>query len=702
MKRHARTATVRRGSALTFLVVLLSACDGGAGPPAPDTRTSDGLLLDVELQRVVDLQVARDGAGLIEALSDERPEVRARAALGLGSVQDPAALSALAEVLLDDADASARRDAAFALGQLDAPEAVTALAATLEGEADAEVRLRVIEALGKTSAVQAGATLLGADVRAGEAGPRALALAVNSAVKGQGSQPGIEFLLSRLASADPAEREGAAYFFGRTDVPASWAGGIDRVREALDGYSPEDPAAMYLVQALGKSAAPEDQGRLETWAATAADWRIRTNAAAALRGYAAEGSTVEVLLDALNDEVPLVALTAAGSLEGRAHPPTAVEGIKAWLTANPDRPATAEPLLRTLAAQNEREAVFAWMDAAGDDEERMEAGLRAALFLQGRDAFDRIAEVAAAGTSASDAAVAALGRRWAADRRDPALHPVYFQILRTALASGDLGQEFAAGQTLTDPLFRPMGSTALFIDAYQRFASREDPRIAGEMLRLMALASDPMSEPILREALEHPAAVVRTMAANGLERVTGTVVEVDAAPDAPSDDDGSAGRLYDPTVIDWGFLESIGTRPRLVFETTKGRIVFELSTEEAPQTVQTMIRLAAEGALDDTPFHRVIANFVAQGGDVSGRDGQGGAGFSIRSEFNGLAYVRGAIGMASAGKDTESSQFFVAHTRLPHLDGGYTVFGWVVEGIDVVDAIVPRDRLLSATFEPGS
>ena len=141
--------------------------------------------------------------------------------------------------------------------------------------------------------------------------------------------------------------------------------------------------------------------------------------------------------------------------------------------------------------------------------------------------------------------------------------------------------------------------------------------------------------------------------------------------------------------------------PRIAFDTNRGRIVLELDTEQAPHSVQTITRLVSEGRFDGVPFHRVIPNFVAQGGDVSGGAGRGGPGFQITSEFNELPYVRGAIGLASAGKDTEGSQFFLAHSLLPHLDGGYTVFGWVVEGLGAMDSIVRGDEIVSASLVTG-
>ena len=154
--------------------------------------------------------------------------------------------------------------------------------------------------------------------------------------------------------------------------------------------------------------------------------------------------------------------------------------------------------------------------------------------------------------------------------------------------------------------------------------------------------------------------------------------------------------------MDWTYLAGFGAAPRLVLETDRGRIVVRLAPEEAPLTVQTMARLAQAGRYDGVPFHRVVPNFVIQGGDFTSGDGFGGPGFTIRSEFGEIPYRRGVIGMASAGKDTEGSQFFITHSPQPHLDGGYTSFGWVVEGMDAVDLIQVGDRIVRATVEPGA
>jgi peptidylprolyl isomerase len=146
----------------------------------------------------------------------------------------------------------------------------------------------------------------------------------------------------------------------------------------------------------------------------------------------------------------------------------------------------------------------------------------------------------------------------------------------------------------------------------------------------------------------------------------------------------------------------LGSRPRLILDTEKGRIVLVLDAESAPLTVQTIAGFAQEGKYDGIPFHRVMPNFVVQGGDFARGDGFGGPGFSIRSEFTQTPYLRGALGMASSGKDTEGSQFFITHSMQPHLDGGYTVFGWVEEGMDAVDLLYEEDLILASSVEPGT
>ena len=149
-------------------------------------------------------------------------------------------------------------------------------------------------------------------------------------------------------------------------------------------------------------------------------------------------------------------------------------------------------------------------------------------------------------------------------------------------------------------------------------------------------------------------------------------------------------------------ISRIGKRMLAVVNTSKGSFTIEFLPEAAPLNVDNFVQLAKRRYFNGVVFHRVVPNFVVQGGDPRG-DGNGGPGYQIRCEINEAPYQRGAVGMALSGKDTGGSQWFVTHAPQPHLDGGYTVFGNVVAGMEVVDAIVRGDTIRSIVVieKPG-
>ena len=138
----------------------------------------------------------------------------------------------------------------------------------------------------------------------------------------------------------------------------------------------------------------------------------------------------------------------------------------------------------------------------------------------------------------------------------------------------------------------------------------------------------------------------------------------------------------------------IGKQFNAIVTTTRGSFTIALLPEEAPLTVDNFIQLARRRYFNGITIHRVVPNFVIQDGDPRG-DGNGGPGYQIRCEINEVPYKRGAAGMALSGKDTGGSQWFVTHSPQPHLDGGYTVFGNIVAGLEVVDNIARGDVIRS-------
>jgi peptidyl-prolyl cis-trans isomerase B (cyclophilin B) len=134
-------------------------------------------------------------------------------------------------------------------------------------------------------------------------------------------------------------------------------------------------------------------------------------------------------------------------------------------------------------------------------------------------------------------------------------------------------------------------------------------------------------------------------------------------------------------------------------ETEKGTIELELYPEHAPKTVNNFVFLSNEGFYDGVIFHRVISNFVIQGGDPNGT-GMGGPGYKFEDETEGnpLTHETGVISMANAGPNTNGSQFFITHSPQPHLNGKHTVFGKVTKGQDVVNAIRQGDAMTKVTI----
>jgi len=138
------------------------------------------------------------------------------------------------------------------------------------------------------------------------------------------------------------------------------------------------------------------------------------------------------------------------------------------------------------------------------------------------------------------------------------------------------------------------------------------------------------------------------------------------------------------------------------FDTTRGRIVCELFVKDAPNTVNNFVFLAREGFYNGTVFHRVIGDFMIQGGDPTGT-GRGGPGYKFEDEVknNTRKHARGVLSMANAGPNTNGSQFFITHVETPWLDGKHTVFGQVVSGLDVVDSVKQGDQLTTVTIAEG-
>ncbi|MFC7670108.1 peptidylprolyl isomerase [Hymenobacter humi] len=226
--------------------------------------------------------------------------------------------------------------------------------------------------------------------------------------------------------------------------------------------------------------------------------------------------------------------------------------------------------------------------------------------------------------------------------------------MRQALAGGDVAQLGTAAEALTDPKLYPETQPADLAALRQAQARLQLPREIEawqglqQALDKLEKAPKPTPTPVAT-AQQHP--------------------------------------------IDWAVVQSVPLGQQVRLRTSKGVILLELKPDEAPGAVASFVTLIGQHFYDNLYFHRVVPNFVVQGGDPRG-DGNGSAPYNLRSEFGDLHYEEGSVGLASAGKDTESCQFFITHTPTPHLDGRYPIFAQVVGGMDVAHKLEIGDQIL--------
>ena len=678
-------------SLLTGLVALGLLFPTSAAAQQGPSRSSDSLLYRPTLQRLVDRQVERDGAALAEVLEDDDPDVRARAAFALASVQDTTAIEALL-ALLSDSVPDVRADAAFALGQMPVDGLGGALLDALAEETEGSVQQQLLIALGKRGDAASLTRLAAIEVPNALRAEQMLSTG-RYGIRDVHAEEAIALLLQGLRHPEAAIRENAAYYFGRVTETAPWAGVADSLRARLDALAPDDLAAMHLLLGLGRLEEEQDTPLLIRWLEDGTDWRIRTNAARALHSRASAISVRTALLAALEDSSEHVAIVAAEALAAADRWTSAEQArVRDWLGAHPDRWRIGSPLLAGLARQGDTVFVQEALEKRREAENPLvyARALPALAQFPGMTAFNELALAAQhPDVRIAYAALEALKERWSRERAVTPSAPLYFDVFARAVRRQDLATVYAAAPVLADSLFRPLDAANVLTATYRDLRLPDDVEAMTAILGALGQAGDLAAAALLRQEAGRPDPVIARAASEALQALTGEVVSPES------------GAMPTERTIDWAFLREMGERPELHLETEKGEIVLLLETESAPMTTQTLLQAARAGRYDGVPFHRVVPNFVIQGGDYTRRDGFGGDGPFIRSEFTRLPYRRGTAGIASAGKDTEGNQYFVVHSMQPHLDGRYSAFGYVTEGEDVVGRVYEDDRVVRATVVPG-
>lgn len=635
--------------------------------PAPPTPPLDllALLNDTEarIRRRAALAIGRVGLSegvppLVGALADADSEVRESAAFALGLIGDVTAVGPLTTALADSRPL-VRGRAAEAIGLIATTDPVGGV-----GKAAARPAANAIAAVAAEYARSAAVTALQSDHEKWPAAPEAeafkLALfalvrigayeALESAVLDGGKPVSswwpVAYALQRINDkrAQPALKALAAgpgkystAFAVRGLGTLGDGSSASIIVPLLDGKRGLEVtvSAIRAAAQIGAADAVEPLARLA--ADAAADANLRLEAVTAL-GRLRGASALPVVQDLITDPWPVMriaALNAAAAIDQEAF-----IVVLASLDDDPDwsvRAAMAG-LLATLPADVAEERLRAMLE---DGDKRVAPAVLRAL----------------ARHKVADAGTLALAR---VNDPDYGIRDVVVDLI------GEL---------------KPAGGPEVLREAYKRAQSDVAYNVRTSALTALAAYGAAEAVETLKAALADKEWAVRLRAVELLTKMDPSGDHQRAIRPAPGTPPAAYG---DRTIIAPEYS------PHVFIETAKGSIEVELAVLDAPQTTRNFINLARKGFFNGLAIHRVVSNFVIQGGDSRG-DGSGGPGYTIRDELNERPYVRGTVGMALSGKDTGGSQFYITHSPQPHLDGKYTVFGHVVNGMDVVDRIRQGD-----------
>lgn len=635
-------------------------------------------------------------------LSNRNAAIRKRAALAAGRIGNEDSVPALVNLMKLDTDPGVRAMAAFALGEVESAAAAEALIAVIKNNDDrGELRARALEALGKIAGAlpqdqQARQRELGAVIREAlevestrQANQLTVLLGITAALRSRPADAG-PTLAKFLNSPDARVRSDAANALARLRLKD----GNERLRFLVD--TDRDPnVRANAARVLGVTEDKDSFQLLLSRATSDSDERVRVSGIRALAALK-NPNAADLLLKHITtnrNEILEIATTV-----GRLIPETNYNDAIYWLRSKNETLNHTAPEIEIAFARVAPAAYLADLEKLNPPTDWHAVAAIANALAE----FAALPELKKSKPELATTAETRLRKMLDYPKVDYAIPDVLRAI--AAFKPKDLQQILVAHLSKSDVIVRATAADLLGnvppSDEITRALIAAWPQAARDVLNDAALSildslskqkggiqrSDVLTEPF-RDALGVRDHLVRRRAV-ALLKTSGTA-------DVPIHIGYVQTRN---TQADYRrALARIGRKVEAVVTTTKGSFTIDLLPSEAPLTVDNFVQLAQRNYFRGVTIHRVVPNFVIQDGDPRG-DGNGGPGYQIRCEVNQVAYDRAAAGMALSGKDTGGSQWFVTHAPQPHLDGGYTVFGRVVKGMEVVDRIERGDVVKSITI----
>lgn len=615
---------------------------------APVNKYSDAVII-----RIADLQDRRQSDQLYGYLKDKNPLYRKEAALAFASVQDTLAIEKLGEVLQFDNKPEVRGAAAIALGQTPSKSSAAILLKALKTEKASAVLKEILESCGKTcrAAEINQLSVTSSDPLLQEG----LAWAYYRAgLRGQADST-ITVKATKFLNAGYAlqTRLAAANFFARGAQKVALA-----EKELI--VSAQNDRSVWV-----RAAATTALRKVKTLASREAlskilkqdpDYRVRISAVRALQDYPL-AETKSSLLEALKDQNINVAVAASEAVLAIATPAEA--GELAELAKGVTNGRVRGNLYQASLAGNDHAELVAQIIELYKKEENPynQAALLSAL-SKSKTSWEFLShelQHSAIPVIQSTAATALVTIN-TSPSFDPSLTKQFVQVYVNAIGLGDAAVIGIVAGALQNPRlgYKEVISDFTFLyDARKKLSLPKDNEALQPLESAIAyFEGRKVSDPVKNE-FNHP--------------------------------------------IDWTLVKTIPKDQKVLIKTDKGDIVIRLLVEEAPGSVANFVQLVNARYFDSKNFHRVVPNFVIQGGCNRG-DGWGSEDYSIRSEFTIQHYTEGSVGMASAGKDTEGTQWFITHAPTPHLDGRYSIFAVTESGMDAVHRIEVGDKIVSVTL----